>query len=229
MRNPEDIVQKIKLFFLASNLEKADAELPYCLSTGIDSDLLKWAFSRGLFQWSAGPIAEWHCPDPRCLLFLNEFTLSSSLKRTLKKTSFQITINQSSELVLDGCIERKLQLHEVTWMTDEYRNSMKALFKSGFAHTISAWSGERLVGGLIGINIGRFFSAESMYFLESGASLHCLVYLIDYLIKNDYKFLDVQVESPLVRRIGARNVSKQYFLEHLKEARELPPASFHID
>ena len=219
---------KIKVFFLHDHLFGVPDHYPFCISTGIDADLLKWAFSQGLFQWSSDHVAEWHSPKVRSLLFLDKFKLSRSTKRQIHKSNFEIRLNYKSSHVLEACIQKKLALHGGTWMTKDYVDSIKGLFRSGTAHTVSAWKDDFMVGGLIGINIGRFFSAESMFYERSGASIACLSWLVSYLNSEGYTFIDTQVTSPLVERLGAQELSRKEFYLLFNSVKDLTPASFMV-
>lgn len=217
---------KIKLFFLHDHLYGVPDHYPFCISTGIDEDLLKWAFSQGLFQWSSDKVAEWHSPEVRSLLFLDKFKLSRSTKRKIRKSSFDIKLNYKSSHVLEACIQKKLSLHGATWMTKDYVDSIIGLFHSGIAHTVSAWKDGVMAGGLIGINIGRFFSAESMFYEQSGASIACLSWLVSYLNAEGYTFIDTQVTSPLVENLGAEEYSRKDFYLLFNSVKDQQPASF---
>ena len=219
---------KIKLFFLFDHIQGTPDQTPFCISTGIDSDLLKWAFSQGLFQWSSDQVADWHSPVRRSLLMLDEFRLSRSTRRQLNRSNFDIRLNYQSNMVLEACIRKKLIMHGDTWMTVEYASSIKHLFSTGIAHTVSAWRNGSLVGGLIGINIGRFFSAESMFYEETGASLACLSWLVTYLKSEGYTFIDTQVSSDVVERLGAGEINRKEFYLLLDSAKNLSPASFSV-
>jgi leucyl/phenylalanyl-tRNA--protein transferase len=128
-------------------------------------------------------------------------------------------VNTAFQQVLGGCaaiINRGSQRD--TWITDEVREGYFELHKAGFCHSVECWENNELSGGLYGVAIGGMFAGESMFFRRAEASKLCLLFLIEYLHKNDVPWIDCQQLTPLLERFGAVQVPRERFLGLLKTA-----------
>ncbi|HET7588144.1 MAG TPA: leucyl/phenylalanyl-tRNA--protein transferase [Gammaproteobacteria bacterium] len=168
------------------------------------------AYRRGIFPWyEDGQPILWWSPDPRTVLFPDEFHVSHSLRKTLRRNTFAVTVDRAFADVLDGCAAPRDDYG--TWLTADMKQAYIRLHRAGYAHSIEAWRDGRLAGGLYGIELGRVFFGESMFSRESDASKVALA----HLCQRGYDLIDCQVESPHLRRLGARTISRQQFLECL--------------
>src|SRR5271163_4997159 len=135
------------------------------------------AYRSGIFPWyNEGDPILWWSPEPRAIFEFNRFYISSRLARTIRAGKFRLTINQAFTEVMRGCGER-----EQTWVTADMMHAYTRLHKLGHAHSIEAWLGDDLVGGVYGVAIGGLFSGESMFHRARDASKVALSYLIEYL------------------------------------------------
>ncbi len=179
-------------------------------------DRLKLAYSNGIFPWySKGDPIIWYCPDPRMVLFPDELHISKSMKRILRKEDFDITINKDFKAVIEQCsaINRKGQ--EGTWITNEMKEAYIELYKIGWAKSIEVWQNEKLIGGLYGVDLGTIFCGESMFSIEPNASKIAFVFLVQSLMRKNYKLIDCQVHNEHLASLGAREIPRKEFLKYL--------------
>jgi leucyl/phenylalanyl-tRNA---protein transferase len=175
------------------------------------------AYKNGIFPWfNEGDPIMWWSPDPRAVLFFDQLKTSRSLKKTLDKGGFQFTINKTFKEVAAACAAPRLK-QEGTWITSEMQKAYIELHKQGFAMSVEAWQEGQLVGGLYGITVNKVFCGESMFNKVSNASKAAFVYLVDYLKTQDYKFIDSQILNPHMASLGVTEISRDKFLQLLKE------------
>jgi leucyl/phenylalanyl-tRNA--protein transferase len=138
------------------------------------------------------------------------------MKKVLRHNVFRITYDHSFREVVEYC--RKAQRKKKgTWITHEMLEAYCTLHTLGFAHSAEAWHGDKLVGGIYGVSIGRCYFGESMFSLMSNASKAALIHLVHKLKEFKFEFLDCQVHTAHLERLGARYVSRDDFLNLLSE------------
>lgn len=184
------------------------------------------AYAQGIFPM-AHPEEEdriyWYAPDPRAILPLEGLRVSRRLRQTLAAEPFTIAINRDFPAVIRACAEpRKAQ--GKTWISDEIEALFIALHRMGFAHSVEAWLGDDLVGGLYGVAIGGFFAGESMFHRRTDASKICLVHLVERLKDRGFALLDIQFLTDHLARFGAVEIPRADYEERLQEALLLPCA-----
>ena len=185
----------------------------------LGSERLLVAYRNGIFPWySEGEPILWWSPDPRLVLYPEELRVSRSLRKVIKRDLFEITVDQRFHDVIRACAEAKRSYGEGTWITDEMKSAYCGLHRQGYAHSVEAWQGERLVGGLYGIAIGRVFFGESMFSRVSNASKVAFVALVENLKRLRFKLIDCQVRTDHLMRFGAREIPRKTFLEQLEKA-----------
>lgn len=192
------------------------------LAMGGDLDLntLVSAYSQGIFPWfnDDQPIL-WWSPDPRMVLFPSEVKISRSLRKTINKNKFRVSCNQAFEEVIDACALRgekdPLLQNEDTWITDDMQSAYLKLNEFGYAHSIEVWQDDALVGGLYGVSLGKVFFGESMFSRENDASKVAFVALAQSLEQLEFEVIDCQVSSNHLLSLGAREISRSEFLQHL--------------
>ena len=177
------------------------------------------AYSQGIFPWYGqnSPIL-WWSPDPRLVLFPEESHIPKSLRRIINAKRFKVTVNQAFEEVINWCARVKRKGQCGTWLVPEMIEAYIRLHEQGYAHSFEAWQEDRLVGGLYGVSLGRAFFGESMFHLISNASKVALVYMVQYLREHSFHFLDCQQTTAHMLRFGAREISRDEFLQRLKKA-----------
>lgn len=190
------------------------------LAVGGDLSLerLLTAYKLGIFPWyEAGQPILWWSPDPRMVLFPNDLHISRSLKKTLKKQEYKVTLNQNFSAIIIACSKQRNKNRVGTWITDEMQQAYIALHKAGFAHSVETWLDNKLVGGLYGIALGEIFFGESMFALQNNASKVAFIHLVRSLKKQGFKLIDCQVRSEHLASLGAKEIKRKEFMHYLYE------------
>jgi leucyl/phenylalanyl-tRNA--protein transferase len=182
----------------------------------LSPERLVLAYKLGVFPWygEAEPIL-WWTPDPRCVLLPERVYVSRRLARVIKQGRFQLTCNQAFSRVIEACAAVRVNQGEDTWLITEMQAAYRKLHELGFAHSVEAWNGDQLVGGLYGVALGKFFFGESMFHLETNASKVILAQLSRYLQRAGFVLLDCQVPNPHLVSMGASHISREEFLAWL--------------
>ncbi len=182
----------------------------------LSPERLVLAYKLGLFPWYGEdePIL-WWSPDPRCVLFPEDVYVTRRLERIIKQDHFRLTCNRAFEQVVKACANVRVHNGEETWLIQEMQTAYQELHELGFAHSVEAWCGDELVGGLYGVALGKFFFGESMFHSRSNASRVILVQLARYLEREGFVLFDCQVTNPHLISMGASHLSREDFLERL--------------
>jgi leucyl/phenylalanyl-tRNA--protein transferase len=174
------------------------------------------AYRQGIFPWySEGDPIIWWSPDPRFILFLEELKVSRSMMKVLRRRTFRITYDHKFREVVLSC-QKLRRKQNGTWITDDMLEAYCTLHDLGLAHSAEAWHGEKLVGGIYGVSLGRCFFGESMFSLMSNASKAALIDLVYKLRELQFEFLDCQVYTAHLESLGARFISRDEFVDLLK-------------
>ena len=180
----------------------------------LSPERLEMAYRSGIFPWfSEGEPYMWWSPEPRFVLFPEELVVRRSLRKFLKKCSFEIRVDTAFEQVIQHCSQRFRPGQDGTWITDEMIQAYINFHREGYAHSVETWLDGRLVGGLYGVAMGPFFFGESMFYLESNASKAAL-FALTHHFKNA-PFIDCQVENEFFTSMGARHIPRKRFLNTL--------------
>ena len=177
------------------------------------------AYASGIFPWySENQPILWWSPNPRMVLFPGEFKKHKNLRRLVRSGKFTVTMDTDFEGVIKACskAERKGQ-EEGTWITKAMQEAYVRLFELGFAHSVECRLNDELAGGLYGVTLGKIFFGESMFHHVTDASKVALWHLVDYLLENDFKLIDVQQDTPHLRSLGARLIPREEFLKILQD------------
>lgn len=178
--------------------------------------LLIGAYEQGLFPMALedGSLG-WFSPDPRGVIPLDAFHVPGRLRRLIRQGRFRIEIDRSFEAVMRACAKRP---GEGTWINEVIIESYLALRDLGRAHSVEAWQGDALVGGLYGVHLGAAFFGESMFHDVTDASKVALVALVDRLRAQGFELLDVQWLTPHLAQFGAEEIPRQLYLQRLARA-----------
>ena len=175
------------------------------------------AYRSGIFPWSADPIS-WWSPDPRGILELDQFHVSRSLARTLRRGVFTVKWNSAFEQVVQGCAQGAPG-RESTWIHPDIMAAYGRLHREGHAHSVECWSNNgELVGGVYGVAIGAAFFGESMFRTATDASKVALYSLVQGLREEGFAVFDIQMITPFTRSLGASLISRECYLSRLREA-----------
>lgn len=202
----------------------ADPDGLLAIGGDLSPERLLLAYRNGIFPWFSEdePICWWY-PDPRFVLFPEEFKLSKSVKPLLKKNVFRFTTNHAFRDVIHACKNVPRAGQSGTWITDEVEQAYLRLHELGYAHSAEIWQDDQLVGGLYGIRMGQVFFGESMFSLVSNASRYCFARYVELLKQEGTALIDCQVYTPFLESMGARMVPGDYFSNCLREW--IPPSS----
>jgi leucyl/phenylalanyl-tRNA---protein transferase len=174
------------------------------------------AYERGVFPWYSQQPILWWSPDPRMVLFPNEFKCSRSLGKTLRHGAFSTRLDHAFGATIRGCAAPRRSGPE-TWLNSELIDSYDQLHELGFGHSVETYREGKLVGGLYGLQLGQIFFGESMFSLERDASKIALARLVDECHARDIQVVDCQVASPHLAGLGAREVSRSQFVALLQQ------------
>ncbi|MBI2605554.1 MAG: leucyl/phenylalanyl-tRNA--protein transferase [Deltaproteobacteria bacterium] len=189
------------------------------------------AYSQGIFPWPVDdfPLIPWFCPEERGILEFARLHIPKSLAKLQRKNPYRFSIDGDFDAVIEACarVPRKSAAggRESTWITPEMLAAYKRFHREGYAHSVEVWARageserekEKLVGGLYGVEVNGIFSGESMFSLEPNASKLALLRLIDHLRAFGVHWIDIQMVTPHMERLGARAVSRDGFLRMLKK------------
>jgi len=174
------------------------------------------AYRSGIFPWyNEGEPIVWYSPDPRMVLFPEKLKVSKSMRQLINKNIFKVTFNTHFSEVIANCkiINRNDQLG--TWITDEMQKAYTKLHELGIAKSVEVWLGDKLVGGLYGIDLGTNFCGESMFSHVSNASKIAFIYLVEKLKNENYNLIDCQVYTSHLESLGAQEIPRSDYLKYL--------------
>jgi leucyl/phenylalanyl-tRNA--protein transferase len=164
-------------------------------------------------------LVPWCSPDPRAVLLADRVVVHRSLRRTLRRSGWDTTVDAAFEDVVARCADRGA---DGTWITPRMAQAYGALHRVGGAHSVEVWDGERLVGGLYGVLTGRVFSGESMFHAEPDASKVALVELCARLLEAGVALIDTQQPTEHLAAMGGVLVHREEYLEVLASLRDQP-------
>lgn len=190
------------------------------VSQGISTDFLFEAYSFGIFPWPhEGYPMLWFSPDQRGVIELSELRCPRSFKKLLNKVDWTFTQNQAFQDVIQYCSVVKRPGQKGSWITEEMKQAYIEFHNMGYANSFECWSGNRLIGGLYGVWVGGVFSAESMFFLESGASKFCLYNMALHYKNMGLEIVDIQMVTAVTKQFGGKYIPKAEFFDYLNGAR----------
>lgn len=177
------------------------------------------AYAAGIFPMAdeAGTV-HWLAPDPRAVIPLDRFKVSRSLRSTRRGGAFTFTINRAFVEVIEACADRE----DGTWISQEIHDAYCKLHQLGYGHSVEAWMGDQLAGGLYGVAIGGAFFGESMFHRVTDASKVALVVLVERMREREFTLLDVQFMTDHLRQFGAVEIPRLEYETRLRQAVQLP-------
>ena len=183
-------------------------------------ETLLLAYRQGIFPWPhEGYPLLWFSPEERGMLEFAHLHLGRTVRRLQRQTALRFTIDQAFADVIQHCAAMPRADQPGTWITEAMVAAYVRLHELGVAHSVEAWHEGRLVGGVYGIDVDGAFAAESMFRKEPNASKLALLHLIDHLAARGLDWLDVQVLTPHVARLGGRSIPRDQFLDRLAATR----------
>jgi leucyl/phenylalanyl-tRNA--protein transferase len=188
-----------------------------------DPRTLKAAYRRGIFPWPhEGLPVLWYCPDPRFVLVPEEAHVGRTLRKEMRRGTFEITADTAFRDVIHGCAAKPRPGQDGTWITREMIAGYIALHEEGIAHSIEAWQGGRLAGGVYGVSLGAVFFGESMFAEVPNASKVAFATLLANLVRWRFAMVDCQSYTDHLASFGAVEWPRPRFLLELKRALRRP-------
>ncbi|HEX9502562.1 MAG TPA: leucyl/phenylalanyl-tRNA--protein transferase [Thermoanaerobaculia bacterium] len=185
-------------------------------------ETLREAYRHGIFPWPHDKLPlPWFSPRRRAVIFFDELHIGRTLRRSMRRAQFTFTIDKAFDSVIRACASTPRAEGEGTWIGPEIIRAYSRLHLEGDAHSVEAWEGNALVGGLYGIDAGGLFTGESMFHHRPEASKVALLHLIDHMRERGATLLDCQIMTPHVRALGAREIPRAQFLDLLAETQAL--------
>lgn len=178
------------------------------------------AYRRGIFPWPVSSrTVPWVSPLDRAIFPLEEEpSWSRSLRRTLRRRDYEITLDLAFDEVVHACGEER---EDGTWIVPEMTELYRELHALGIARSLEVWSLDplrELVGGIFGIAMGGAFSGESMFHRRTDASKVAFAELAMCLRRCGFRLFDVQVMSPHLASLGCIEISRNEYIGRLERA-----------
>jgi len=184
------------------------------------------AYSLGIFPWySDGLPILWYSPDPRLVLESADLVVSRTLRKTLRRGQYRVTLDTAFDRVIRACADAPRPGQQGTWITDDMVRAYRRLHELGYAHSAEAWLDGELAGGLYGVSLGAGFFGESMFARADDASKVAFVTLVEQLGRWGIDLIDCQVHTEHLARFGAVEWPRERFLARLAAALEKPTRS----
>ena len=190
------------------------------------------AYSMGIFPWPSGPKQIWwHAPAERFVLVPGLVRINRTLKKVLGHHPYRISLDTCFERVMQACAQTARPDQDGTWILPEMISAYTQLHHMGLAHSVEAWRGDELVGGLYGVALGLGFNGESMFSHADNASKVAFVTLAAQLERWGFYFIDAQVHTPLLESLGGTLIPRRSFGELVRAAIDMPgqPGPWRLD
>lgn len=184
------------------------------------------AYSRGIFPWfSEGQPILWWSTDPRMVLQVANFKLHRSFRKKLQQfiatPHCEIRVDSEFRQVIEACATTSRMGQSGTWILPEMVDTYAQLHQQGFAHSIETWIDGRMVGGLYCVAIGKAVFGESMFSHVPEASKIALAALVALCRHGGVGAIDCQQNTPHLASMGAAEMPRAAFLQHVESARSL--------
>jgi leucyl/phenylalanyl-tRNA--protein transferase len=196
--------------------ELADDHGLVAIGGNLSPQRLLEAYRHGIFPWyGEGDPVCWWSPDPRAIFELDGLHVSRRLGRTIRSGRFSLTVNRNFAGVIRGCADRP---GDGTWITPEMIAAYEALHRVGHAHSVEAWAGDTLAGGIYGVAVGGLFAGESMFSRQRDASKVALAFLIERSRDRGFRLFDIQFLTAHTASLGAVEIPRAEYLARLRRA-----------
>lgn len=183
-------------------------------------ETLLLAYRQGIFPWPMPryPLL-WFSPDPRGVLFFDDLQVPRRLARVERQAPFRLTFDRAFDRVIEACQSVHRTREGGTWITGAMARAYQRLHRLGHAHSVEAWEGEALVGGIYGVEVDGAFAAESMFYRRTNASKLALLHLVRHLQSRGLEWMDIQMLTPHMATLGGREIPRDDFLALLARTR----------
>ncbi len=174
------------------------------------------AYRRGIFPWfSDGDPIMWWSPDPRLVLAPADFRAHRSLRQSVRRNAWRLSVDQAFLPVIHACASTPREGQNGTWIVAPMQAAYCRLHREGIAHSVEVWEGDTLVGGLYGLAIGRMFFGESMFSHRTDASKAALWHLCQLLQSWGWPLIDCQMQTSHLMSLGAHCIPRADFVERV--------------
>jgi len=182
-------------------------------------ETLRDAYRHGIFPWPHESLPmPWFSPRRRAVILFDELHVGRTTRKAAANAPYAFTIDRAFERVIESCAASERPDQDGTWIGSDIISAYVALHRAGDAHSVEAWDGDALAGGLYGIDSGGVFTGESMFHVGPNASKLALLFLIDHLRERGSTWLDCQVMTPHMKVLGAKEIQRARFLDMLADA-----------
>lgn len=197
--------------------EESEPDGLLAIGGDLSPERLLTAYANGIFPWyDEGQPLLWWSLDPRMVLFPDEFRYSKSLRRVVRSGRYEVRTDTAFEAVMRHCAAVPREGQDGTWITDDMVEAYTRLHDLGLAHSFETYCDGKLVGGLYGISLGRFFFGESMFHTLPDASKTAFVHLVQYACEHGFKLIDAQQQTRHLASLGARPIPRSQYLSILR-------------
>ncbi|PKL05642.1 MAG: leucyl/phenylalanyl-tRNA--protein transferase [Spirochaetae bacterium HGW-Spirochaetae-9] len=203
-------------------LEASSPEGIVCAGGNLTPGILLSAYRQGIFPWyeEGGPIL-WWSPDPRFVILPETFHIPASAHKLLRHHPFRLTADRAFRLVMESCASIDRPGQDGTWIVPDMIDAYVRLHELGYAHSVEAWEGDRLAGGLYGLSLGGAFFGESMFSKVSGASRVGFLSLALALFKKGFVLIDSQVHTDYLAGMGGVDLPRGAYMHRLGAALQM--------
>jgi leucyl/phenylalanyl-tRNA---protein transferase len=177
------------------------------------------AYRSGIFPWTSDPVS-WWSPDPRAIIELDQFHVPRRLAKTIRQGRFKVTYDAAFRQVMESCAT-PAPGRSSSWIGSAFVEAYTRLHSAGYAHSVECWQNGMLAGGIYGVSVGGLFAGESMFHRVSNASNVALAHLVGRLRERGFALFDIQMITPHTRRMGAIEISRDAYLDRLRETVEM--------
>jgi leucyl/phenylalanyl-tRNA--protein transferase len=217
---------------VSAALKRPNGLLTASAPSQVTAARLVQAYQSGIFPWfGEGEPALWWSPDPRMVLFVDEFHLSRSLRKLVRSAAaspeLDVSADTAFEAVMRACAEPRPG-QDGTWIGEQMVIAYCALAREGLAHSIELRSGGELIGGLYGVCLGHMFFGESMFARHANASKIALAALVALLRREGVAMIDCQQSTAHLASLGAREIRRSQFLQRLTESVQMDPIDWSV-
>ena len=197
-------------------VELTDEDGLLAIGGDLSPERLLVAYKLGIFPWyNEGEIIQWHCPDPRFVLFPQQLKISKSMQQLLKRNAFEFTTDKDFNAVITNCRDVKRKDQPGTWIHADIVKAYTKLHELGYAHSAEVWLDGKLAGGLYGVLVGKVFFGESMFSMVSNASKYAFIKFVRHLQQQGVLLIDCQVYTAHLKSLGAEMIPRISFTKLL--------------
>ena len=105
----------------------------------------------------------------------------------------------------------------------------EAFHRAGYAHSVETWVDGRLAGGLYCVVLGRAVFGESMFTRAPDASKIALAALVAWCRAQGIGLIDCQQNTRHLASLGAREIPRAEFVQHVARAAPQEAAAFRFE